>query len=526
MAGLPPLDATSVIATAKTLIISSNYLQVDSARATVPYMPVVSAHPPCTGFSTLEQYAQDTSSIGLWLAFAELEMELRQFKQATKVFELAVTKWPGSFDLWKRYIGFCLEREKFSNAKKLVLRALDTIHGEAEQAALWGLLEACTATQGDVAALRSQRIADTASASAPAPTAPTTAAAPTAPVVATTAAEPEIVVQVDAAKPTTPAVPHFKDIPMALPVIPDCKYLLFDPVDLAVTVPTPVLQMLSELLRDNNEHIFSTVFDMATAQRKQDVATLYRWQDLICMQMKEGADLFQRHHAENEKGDAASRDAFFAQQRLEFTKRCTMAQKQFVDIQGMTRKTMLSTQQRALQELRIPLMVVTTDHDMIAQQRKMTHLILEAEAVWRTQHPRATPTPAPTPKPTPAPSSYDRYSRESSSSRPDESRFHRQPEESRFHPRRADPPPMRAPHPSTYNKPVHHAPRSNDYARHDAPRHDPYARAPDVPRQEPAYGRSDAYGRHDVPRYSNTTNEYPPRQEMSRPEYGPSACSS
>ncbi|OQR89818.1 hypothetical protein THRCLA_09565, partial [Thraustotheca clavata] len=370
---LPLLDATSVIATAKHLIISSNYLQVDSARATV--------------FSTLEQYAMDPSSIGLWLAFAELEMELRQFKQATKVFEMAIAKWPASIELWKRYVSFCLDREKFSNAKKLVMRALDLV-ASSEHESLWSLLTACPATQGDVESLRGQRKANTT----------TTASVPV----------PARVSKFDiVAKPEPiPEMKYFEDIPMTLPVIPECKYLLFDPVDPNVNVPAPVLQMLSELLRDNNEHV---VVDMALDQRKQDIATLYRWQDLIGMQMKEGSDLCQRHHSTPDDESKAPRElierqTLHLQQRNEFTSRCTMAQQQFIDVQGMTRKSILLAQQRALQDLRIPLMLVTEDPEMIAQQRKMTALIMEAETVWRVQNPR------PVEVPKPAPASYDRYS--------------------------------------------------------------------------------------------------------------------
>ncbi|OQR81783.1 hypothetical protein ACHHYP_16423, partial [Achlya hypogyna] len=503
MAALPPLDATSVIATAKHLIISSNYLQVENARATV--------------FATLEQYANDTSSIALWLAFAELEMELRQFKQATKVFELAVAKWPSSIELWKRYISFCLDREKFSNAKKLVLRALDTTNKPTEHEALWDLLRACPATLGDVPALQSQRTADGAPATAVASSTPT-AVSPAIEAPITAATEPTKVVPVAAAvsdasskfatTPVSPAVPEplfFKDIPMTMPVFPDCEYLLFDPVDPSVTVPTPVLQMLSELLRDNNEHIFNSVFDMASSQRKQDLATLYRWQDLVALQMKEGSDLCQRHHAADENTaprELIEQQTQFLQQRDEFTGRCAKAQQQFIDVQGLTRKTTLATQQRALQELRIPLMVVTEDPAMIAQQRKMTLLILEAEAVWRAQHPRV---PAPVPA-KPAPVERPRHEH-----KPEAPTRFQPREEPRFQPRRTEPPPARQP--PSFSKPQYHAPRQ-DFGRQEPPRQEP-------PRQE--YGRQEPlrqeYGRsHEPPRQDFGRPEYPARQDFGRQE--------
>jgi uncharacterized metal-binding protein len=76
-------------------------------------------------FSALEQSSNDPArAISLWLA---LEIELRQFKQATKVFELAIAAFPKTISLSERYISFCLERAKFSNAKKLVLRAIESV---------------------------------------------------------------------------------------------------------------------------------------------------------------------------------------------------------------------------------------------------------------------------------------------------------------------------------------------------------------------------------------------------------------
>ncbi|RQM12034.1 hypothetical protein B5M09_013618, partial [Aphanomyces astaci] len=82
------------------------YKEVDQARSTV--------------FSILAKCDEPTS-IALYMQFADLEIELRQFKQATKVLEQAVVTHPLSPVLWKS-------------------------HGE-----LWGLLEQNEHTQGDKA---------------------------------------------------------------------------------------------------------------------------------------------------------------------------------------------------------------------------------------------------------------------------------------------------------------------------------------------------------------------------------------
>ncbi|KAF0774486.1 hypothetical protein AaE_001814, partial [Aphanomyces astaci] len=119
------------------------YKEVDQARSTV--------------FSILAKCDEPTS-IALYMQFADLEIELRQFKQATKVLEQAVVTHPlspYSRTSTRRYVGFCLERQKHSNAKKLVVRAIELLpvqsHGE-----LWGLLEQNEHTQGDVGALKAQ----------------------------------------------------------------------------------------------------------------------------------------------------------------------------------------------------------------------------------------------------------------------------------------------------------------------------------------------------------------------------------
>lgn len=64
-----------------------------------------------------------------WGAYAQLEMELRQFKQATKVFESAVAcaVTRGATRLWLQYAAFCVDRKKFANARKVFARAIAAV---------------------------------------------------------------------------------------------------------------------------------------------------------------------------------------------------------------------------------------------------------------------------------------------------------------------------------------------------------------------------------------------------------------
>jgi hypothetical protein len=73
-----------------------------------------------------------------WTLYAALEIELRQFKQATKVFESAVScAVAGRYaSLWLAYASFCIDRKKFSNARKVFVRALRAV-AENDHSELW-----------------------------------------------------------------------------------------------------------------------------------------------------------------------------------------------------------------------------------------------------------------------------------------------------------------------------------------------------------------------------------------------------
>lgn len=65
--------------------------------------------------------------ITTWSYFCDMEIQLRQFKQATKVFESAVSCPVASQKglLWIKYAEFCTSRNKLSNARKVYVRAIE-----------------------------------------------------------------------------------------------------------------------------------------------------------------------------------------------------------------------------------------------------------------------------------------------------------------------------------------------------------------------------------------------------------------
>ncbi|ETV92138.1 hypothetical protein H310_13392 [Aphanomyces invadans] len=358
MSGTPTFEPEAVISAAKHQIISSNYKEVDQARSTV--------------FSILEK-CDELTSIALYLQFADLEIELRQFKQATKVLEQAVVTRPLSLALWKRYVGFCLERQKHSNAKKLVVRAIELLPTE-NHAELWGLLEQNEHTKGDVEVLKAQVAAGA------------TLLAPTPPVVAPASAPPTSTAGAvaPAAARSTPSIEplehktaqYFDKLPLTLPVTPDCPHLLFDPIDSSVQLSSNVLYQLEDFTR--NERVFGEVLRLYESQRQKEVDTLYRWQDLIAMQMKEGSELYRRHHSSG----ANSAESENLIQRHEFTLRAASSQAQFIEITAMDRSNQLVAQQRALEALRVPTMSVSKDPNLVTQQRRVILWLLEAERAW------------------------------------------------------------------------------------------------------------------------------------------------
>ncbi|GMF24243.1 unnamed protein product [Phytophthora lilii] len=417
--------------------------------------------------------------VALWRQYAALEMELRQFKQATKVFERAVSCPVAgcSTVLWLQYADFCVQRKKFSNARKIFVRALQTLP-ERELTTVWARfygfvcthvdnklslamlqhqvmpdkypqpgstplaapVAAVSATSGPVAATFASMTTVAPVVAAPSPTVSTTipstlqpqqvqaGPAPSGgagavslvdPVVAfvdktgelnpnpTPTPSPLAVESVDRAvgavkRPSDPRlagdakrakqaveVPNaastnasgaeptafFSHIPQTLPFIPSCPHLLFDCVadgEAQKQIDNELLERLSDVL--GVSAVFQGVRDLRDNQRTRDREMLYRWQELVGMQMKEGSELFARHVAlEMQHGFSDPRGLIalktqHLEQRREFSNRCQMSQQQFIEICAMDRGNALKAQQISLENMKIPEMVVTTDSEVIRLQ--------------------------------------------------------------------------------------------------------------------------------------------------------------
>lgn len=432
----------------------------------------------------------------LWGAYAALEVELRQFKQATKVFESAVScpVAGGSAALWLQYAAFCVERRKFSNARKIFVRALHAVPAAADRDALWAAFHAFVVTHVEptmsLDTLKAQvpvpPVSVGAAPPAPTPSAATaaaTTAAPAAPSVQSSSPRAVLQQQPAAAAATTPSPPqqqqqpqqatavvtvpvaangtasqqqpggaaaaavarsdepalaidpalafvdktgepeplvtrsddpvnsnkrgadalqqqqlgedpskrvkldsaahptleiadtlYFRHIPTALPLIAECPHLLFDAVSEGEgqsEIGEELLERLSDALRDTA--VFQGVADLCANQRQRDRETLYRWQDLVGMQMKEGSELFARHidvelkHATDPRELIALKTQHL-EQRREFITRCQMSQQQFIEITGLDRVNALKAQQISLENMKIPEMAVTTDPQVIGLQ--------------------------------------------------------------------------------------------------------------------------------------------------------------
>ncbi|KAG1699942.1 hypothetical protein DVH05_012381 [Phytophthora capsici] len=458
-------DAPGVVARAKALIHSSNYEKVADARKDVD--------------DTLAKWVQltqnesdargSTAVVTLWRLYAALEMELRQFKQATKVFERAVScpVAGSSAALWLQYADFCVQRKKLSNARKIFVRALETLP-EREHQAVWARFYGFVCTHVDnklsLAMLQHQVMPDkfpqprtsplgvsvaptsavaTAVSSAPVVVkatlpstlqpqqtgAPSTGAVSlvdpvvafidkTGEVATATSSSPLAVESVGkrplsdprlagdakrakqavAGPDTTATEPtaFFSHIPMTLPFIPSCPHLLFDSVadgEAQKQIGNELLERLSDVLGDSA--VFEGVRELRDNQRTRDREMLYRWQELVGMQMKEGSELFARHVAlEMQHGFSDPRGLIalktqHLEQRREFSGRCQMSQQQFIEICALDRANALKAQQISLENMKVPEMAVTMDAEVVSLQRAIVGLILEAEKLWREENQRS-----------------------------------------------------------------------------------------------------------------------------------------
>ncbi|KAL3670754.1 hypothetical protein V7S43_003942 [Phytophthora oleae] len=469
-------DAPGVVARAKALIHSSNYEKVTDARKDVDDTLAKWAAFIQSQSDAMSAARGSTAVVALWRLYAALEMELRQFKQATKVFERAVScpVAGSSTALWLQYADFCVQRKKFSNARKIFIRALQALP-EREHQAVWARFYGFVCTHVDnklsLAMLQHQVMPDKFPQPGTSPlgvsVAPTSAVATpgsSAPVVAKTTLpstlQPQqadapstgavslvdpVVAFIDktgevAAAPTPTPSPlavesvgrtvkrgpsdprlagdakrakqavaepgtasateptaFFSHIPMTLPFIPSCPHLLFDSVadgEAQKQIGNELLERLSDVLGDSA--VFEGVRDLRDNQRTRDREMLYRWQELVGMQMKEGSELFARHVAfEMQHGFSDPRGLIalktqHLEQRREFSGRCQMSQQQFIEICALDRANALKAQQISLENMKIPEMAVTSDAEVVSLQRAIVGLILEAEKLWREENQRST----------------------------------------------------------------------------------------------------------------------------------------
>ncbi|CAI5708331.1 unnamed protein product [Hyaloperonospora brassicae] len=480
-------DAAQVVARAKAMIHSSNYEKVADARKGVD--DTLAVWVTTTANQTdPDRAARGTAAVvALWHQYAALEMDLRQFKQATKVFERAVAcpVAGANMALWLQYADFCVQRNKFSNARKIFVRALETLP-EDNHTAVWARFYGFVCTNVDnklsLAMLQHQVMPDkfpqpgAALAAVPAADAAASVVAPAAgpsasrpvttrtipstlqptrglssatsavslvdPVVAfidktgevksshVQAPSPHAVESVDSAadrggavkrgpsdprlagdakrgKPDAAALDatvaatvsgiepaaYFSHIPLTLPFIPKCPHLMFDSVadgEAQTQIGNELLERLSDVLSDSA--VFEGVGALRDEQRTRDREMLYRWQDLVGMQMKEGSELFARHvtlemqHGFSDPRGHIALKTQHLEQRREFSSRCQMSQQQFIEICSLDRVNALKAQQTSLERMKIPEMMVTTDPEVIELQRAIAGLILEAEKLWREEN--------------------------------------------------------------------------------------------------------------------------------------------
>ena len=90
--------------------------------------------------SSSEEASSALSSIvKLWIAYCTMEISLRQFKQAVKIFEDAIGDpvVSRSADIYLAYVDYCKTRGKLSNAQKVYIKGLSSALAQEEADKLW-----------------------------------------------------------------------------------------------------------------------------------------------------------------------------------------------------------------------------------------------------------------------------------------------------------------------------------------------------------------------------------------------------
>ena len=99
-----------------------------NALVTLPLLP-----------SSSEAKTALSSIVRLWIAYCDMEIGLRQFKQAVKIFEDAISDpvVSRSADIYLAYVDYCTTRNKPSNAQKVYIKGLSSQLSQQESDKLW-----------------------------------------------------------------------------------------------------------------------------------------------------------------------------------------------------------------------------------------------------------------------------------------------------------------------------------------------------------------------------------------------------
>ena len=89
--------------------------------------------------SSKEASSALSSIVKLWIAYCTMEISLRQFKQAVKIFEDAIGDpvVSRSADIYLAYVDYCKTRGKLSNAQKVYIKGLSSALAQEEADKLW-----------------------------------------------------------------------------------------------------------------------------------------------------------------------------------------------------------------------------------------------------------------------------------------------------------------------------------------------------------------------------------------------------
>lgn len=136
-------DADAVVLKAKNLILADK-TKIDDARMIFleEIMDWSDFYTENINSSKEAAMGVSDSLIKLWLEFAKFEISLHQFKKAVEVFDKALSDPVAkrSFCIYESYAKFCVDRKKFANAQKVLIKGLCAGLSHTESDSLWQFL--------------------------------------------------------------------------------------------------------------------------------------------------------------------------------------------------------------------------------------------------------------------------------------------------------------------------------------------------------------------------------------------------